>query len=96
MVTGYDKPKLNRNNIQFHSYFNKFIFDAIPIADGGGLRGEVFSPLNDIEDLLDGEDSNYFEQQDSEPISEFNDDRLYISNSTDRGEKETQSLHSGD
>lgn len=78
MVTGYDKPKLNRNNIQFHSYFHKFIFD------------------NDIQDLLDGEDSNYFEQQDGEPISEFNDDRLYIPDSSDRSEEEAQSSHSSD
>jgi hypothetical protein len=95
-VTGYEKPKLNRNNIQFHSYFHRFIFDAIPIADGGGLRGEFISPLNDIQDLLNGEDSNYSEQQDSEPIPEFNDDRLHISDSTDRGEKEAQSSHSSD
>jgi hypothetical protein len=77
-VTGYEKPKLNRNNIQFHSYFHRFIFD------------------NDIQDLLNGEDSNYSEQQDSEPISEFNDDRLYISDSSNRGEKEAQSSHSSD
>jgi hypothetical protein len=95
-VTGYDEPKLNRNNIQFHSYFHKFIFDAIPIADGGGLRGEFISPLNDIQDLLNGEDSNNSEQQDGEPISEFNDDRLYFPDSSDRGEEETQSPHSSD
>jgi hypothetical protein len=77
-VTGYDEPKLNRNNIQFHSYFNKFIFD------------------NDIQDLLDGEDSNYSEQQDGEPISERDDYGLYLSETSDRGEEETQSPHSSD
>lgn len=77
-VTCYDKPKLNRNNIQFHSYFDKFIFD------------------NDIYDALDGKDTNHFEQQDCEPISEWNDDGLYFSDSSDRSEEETQSPHSGD
>jgi hypothetical protein len=77
-VTGYDEPKLNRNNIQFHSYFHKFIFD------------------NDINDLLDGEDSNYSEQQDGEPISERDDYGLYFPDSSDRGEEETQSTHSSD
>lgn len=88
-ATGYDEPKLNRNNIQFHSYFHKFIFDAIPIADGGGLRGEFISPLNDIQDLLNGEDSNYSEQQDFKPISERDDYGLYLSDSSDRSEEET-------
>ena len=77
-ATGYDEPKLNRNNIQFHSYFHKFIFD------------------NDIQDLLDGEDSNYSEQQDGKPIFEWDDNRLYLSDSSDRSEEETQSTHSSD
>jgi hypothetical protein len=68
-VTDYDKPKLNRNNIQFHSYFDKFIFD------------------NDIQDLFNGKDSNYLEFEDSESIFKLNDDRLYISNSSDRSKE---------
>jgi hypothetical protein len=71
MVTGYDKPKLNRNNIQFN-------FD------------------NDINDLLDGEDSNNSEQQDGEPISERDDYGLYLADTSDRGEEEAQSPHSSD
>jgi hypothetical protein len=70
MATDYDKPKLNRNNIQFHSYFDKFIFD------------------NDIDNLIDGKDTNYFEQQDSESIFKLDDNRLCFPDSTNRGQEE--------